>query len=80
LKASIEGQIESELVEIEPQASFLVSNEDVYGVDTERGIVSIRTGGGTILPKGRRRAAHGWDYRIAVAAREKRKSAAGEKA
>jgi hypothetical protein len=41
LEAGIIDQTESELVEVEPQASILISNENLDGVKTKVGFVSL---------------------------------------
>ena len=41
LKANIKGQIESKLIEIEPQASILIANEDIDRIDAEVATIAI---------------------------------------
>ncbi len=41
LQAGIEGETEPQLVEIEPQASLLIANENVHGVNPEVGVLPI---------------------------------------
>ncbi len=49
LKTHIEGQTESKLIQVEPQASVLITNEDVDGVDAEVGVVAIMVPGIVVL-------------------------------
>jgi hypothetical protein len=42
LKARIEGQIESELIQVELQASILIAHENVHSVQAKVGILTIQ--------------------------------------
>jgi hypothetical protein len=42
LKAAVEGEIESELIQIEAQAALLIADEYPDGVDSEVGVPSVQ--------------------------------------
>jgi len=62
LEARIEGQLESKLIQVESEASILISNENIDSVNTEVGVLSIEAKTDVVHSVKRRRAAHRRDY------------------
>jgi hypothetical protein len=59
LHADVEGQIESELIQVETQASLLVANKDIHRMHTEvRALFSA-----LVCYSGGKRTGHGDDYK-----------------
>ena len=52
LETSIIDQTESELIEVEPQASILITNKNLNGVKTKVGFLSVRANRGLFQPDG----------------------------
>jgi hypothetical protein len=67
LKARVESEMESELIQVEAQTSILVPNKNVNRMNPQVRILPVQAQKGRIHPSGPRRAIHRADYRLAPA-------------